>query len=88
MVNGRSLTLCLYAAVMHQMKMIHTDLKPENILLVSDDYVKVPDGKVSLSPLSLSLSLSVYVYLSYPLVYLCYPNLWYPFIVSLLSIHS
>ncbi|XP_077226892.1 LAMMER-type protein kinase AFC2 isoform X3 [Tasmannia lanceolata] len=35
------------AAVMHDLHLIHTDLKPENILLVSSDYVKVPDYKVS-----------------------------------------
>ncbi|XP_052186615.1 serine/threonine-protein kinase AFC2-like isoform X3 [Diospyros lotus] len=34
------------AAVMHDMRLIHTDLKPENILFVSPDYVKVPDYKV------------------------------------------
>lgn len=32
---------------MHDLHLIHTDLKPENILLVSPDYVKVPDYKVS-----------------------------------------
>ncbi|XP_042487442.1 serine/threonine-protein kinase AFC1-like isoform X4 [Macadamia integrifolia] len=32
---------------MHDLRLIHTDLKPENILLVSSDYVKVPDYKVS-----------------------------------------
>ncbi|CAI8609833.1 unnamed protein product [Vicia faba] len=32
---------------MHDLRMIHTDLKPENILLVSPDYVKVPDYKIS-----------------------------------------
>ncbi|WJX94413.1 Serine/threonine-protein kinase afc2, variant 2 [Trifolium repens] len=32
---------------MHDLRMIHTDLKPENILLVSSDYVKVPDYKIS-----------------------------------------
>ncbi|XAR50252.1 Dual-specificity kinase [Bertholletia excelsa] len=36
------------ATIMHDMHLIHTDLKPENILLVSPDYVKVPDCKVSL----------------------------------------
>ncbi|XP_043724724.1 serine/threonine-protein kinase AFC1 isoform X3 [Telopea speciosissima] len=35
------------AIVMHDLRLIHTDLKPENILLVSSDYVKVPDYKVS-----------------------------------------
>lgn len=32
---------------MHDMRLIHTDLKPENILLVSPEYIKVPDYKVS-----------------------------------------
>lgn len=32
---------------MHDLRLIHTDLKPENILLVSSDYIKVPDYKVS-----------------------------------------
>ncbi|KAK1270871.1 Serine/threonine-protein kinase AFC2 [Acorus gramineus] len=32
---------------MHDMRLIHTDLKPENILLVSPDYIKIPDHKVS-----------------------------------------
>jgi len=32
---------------MHELTLIHTDLKPENILLVSSEYVKVPDYKVS-----------------------------------------
>ncbi|XP_051133178.1 serine/threonine-protein kinase AFC2-like isoform X4 [Andrographis paniculata] len=35
------------ALVMHDLHLIHTDLKPENILLVSPDYLKVPDYKVS-----------------------------------------
>ncbi|XP_058101993.1 serine/threonine-protein kinase AFC1-like isoform X4 [Magnolia sinica] len=35
------------ALVMHDLHLIHTDLKPENILLVSSEYVKVPDYKVS-----------------------------------------
>ncbi|PIA51597.1 hypothetical protein AQUCO_01100447v1 [Aquilegia coerulea] len=35
------------ALVMHDLRLIHTDLKPENILLVSPDYVKIPDYKVS-----------------------------------------
>lgn len=34
-------------AVMHDLRLIHTDLKPENILLVSPEYIKVPDYKVS-----------------------------------------
>lgn len=34
-------------ADMHELHLIHTDLKPENILLVSSDYVKIPDYKVS-----------------------------------------
>jgi dual-specificity kinase len=34
-------------AVMHELRLIHTDLKPENILLVSAEYTKVPDYKVS-----------------------------------------
>ncbi|KAK4402462.1 Serine/threonine-protein kinase AFC2 [Sesamum angolense] len=33
--------------VMHDLHLIHTDLKPENILLVSSEYLKVPDYKVS-----------------------------------------
>nr|CAB3450245.1 unnamed protein product [Digitaria exilis] len=33
--------------VMHELRLIHTDLKPENILLVSPEYIKVPDYKVS-----------------------------------------
>uniref|UniRef100_A0A0E0BSG5 dual-specificity kinase n=2 Tax=Oryza TaxID=4527 RepID=A0A0E0BSG5_9ORYZ len=32
---------------MHELRLIHTDLKPENILLVSPEYIKVPDYKVS-----------------------------------------
>ncbi|KAL6997081.1 Serine/threonine-protein kinase afc2 [Sarracenia purpurea var. burkii] len=32
---------------MHDLHLIHTDLKPENILLVSPEFVKVPDFKVS-----------------------------------------
>uniref|UniRef100_A0A1D1YD73 dual-specificity kinase n=1 Tax=Anthurium amnicola TaxID=1678845 RepID=A0A1D1YD73_9ARAE len=42
---GRQLLECV--AFMHDLKLIHTDLKPENILLVSSEYVKVPDYKVS-----------------------------------------
>ncbi|KAL5064556.1 hypothetical protein RYX36_026293 [Vicia faba] len=42
---GRQLLECI--AFMHDLRMIHTDLKPENILLVSPDYVKVPDYKIS-----------------------------------------
>ncbi|CAL5198182.1 unnamed protein product [Lathyrus oleraceus] len=42
---GRQLLECI--AFMHDLRMIHTDLKPENILLVSSDYVKVPDYKIS-----------------------------------------
>ncbi|KAG2652041.1 hypothetical protein PVAP13_1NG329500 [Panicum virgatum] len=34
-------------AFMHELRLIHTDLKPENILLVSPEYIKVPDYKVS-----------------------------------------
>ncbi|KAJ3675302.1 hypothetical protein LUZ60_004344 [Juncus effusus] len=34
-------------AFMHEMRLIHTDLKPENVLLVSAEYIKVPDYKVS-----------------------------------------
>jgi serine/threonine protein kinase len=34
-------------ADMHELTLIHTDLKPENILLVSSEYIKVPDYKVS-----------------------------------------
>ncbi|XP_010912940.1 serine/threonine-protein kinase AFC2-like isoform X1 [Elaeis guineensis] len=37
-------------AFMHDLRLIHTDLKPENILLVSPEYIKVPDYKVSISP--------------------------------------
>ncbi|GJN21488.1 hypothetical protein PR202_gb08968 [Eleusine coracana subsp. coracana] len=33
--------------VMHELRLIHTDLKPENILLISPEYIKVPDYKVS-----------------------------------------
>ncbi|WVZ73588.1 hypothetical protein U9M48_021876 [Paspalum notatum var. saurae] len=33
--------------IMHELRLIHTDLKPENILLVSPEYIKVPDYKVS-----------------------------------------
>ncbi|KAG1331386.1 Serine/threonine-protein kinase AFC3 [Cocos nucifera] len=36
--------------IMHDLHLIHTDLKPENILLVSPEYIKVPDYKVSISP--------------------------------------
>lgn len=32
---------------MHDLRLIHTDLKPENILLVSSEYIKIPDYKVS-----------------------------------------
>ncbi|KAL5718035.1 dual-specificity kinase [Ranunculus cassubicifolius] len=42
---GRQLLECV--AFMHDLRLIHTDLKPENILLVSSDYVKIPDYKVS-----------------------------------------
>ncbi|KAJ0989459.1 hypothetical protein J5N97_007815 [Dioscorea zingiberensis] len=42
---GRQLLECV--AFMHDMRLIHTDLKPENILLVSSEYIKVPDYKVS-----------------------------------------
>ncbi|KAF5202472.1 Serine/threonine-protein kinase AFC2 [Thalictrum thalictroides] len=42
---GRQLLECV--AFMHDLRLIHTDLKPENILLVSPDYVKIPDYKVS-----------------------------------------
>ncbi|XP_004515857.1 serine/threonine-protein kinase AFC2-like isoform X1 [Cicer arietinum] len=42
---GRQLLECI--AFMHDLRMIHTDLKPENILLVSSDYVKVPDYKIT-----------------------------------------
>nr|XP_009775362.1 PREDICTED: serine/threonine-protein kinase AFC1-like [Nicotiana sylvestris] len=34
-------------AFMHDLRLIHTDLKPENILLVSSEYLKVPDYKVT-----------------------------------------
>jgi serine/threonine protein kinase len=34
-------------AYMHDLRLIHTDLKPENILLVSSEYIKIPDYKVS-----------------------------------------
>ncbi|KAJ4756364.1 hypothetical protein LUZ62_090769 [Rhynchospora pubera] len=34
-------------AFMHDLRLIHTDLKPENILLVSPEYIKVPDYKVT-----------------------------------------
>ncbi|XP_052175524.1 serine/threonine-protein kinase AFC2-like isoform X2 [Diospyros lotus] len=34
-------------AFMHDLLLIHTDLKPENILLVSPEYVKVPEYKVT-----------------------------------------
>ncbi|KAK3158367.1 hypothetical protein QOZ80_2AG0136210 [Eleusine coracana subsp. coracana] len=34
-------------AFMHELRLIHTDLKPENILLISPEYIKVPDYKVS-----------------------------------------
>ncbi|KAJ1253586.1 hypothetical protein BS78_K230800 [Paspalum vaginatum] len=37
-------------AFMHELRLIHTDLKPENILLVSPEYIKVPDYKVSSRP--------------------------------------
>ncbi|GJM85434.1 hypothetical protein PR202_ga01880 [Eleusine coracana subsp. coracana] len=33
--------------LMHELRLIHTDLKPENILLISPEYIKVPDYKVS-----------------------------------------
>lgn len=36
-----------FLVVMHDLRLIHTDLKPENILLISPEYVKVPDYKVS-----------------------------------------
>jgi len=32
---------------MHELTLIHTDLKHENILLVSSEYIRVPDSKVS-----------------------------------------
>ncbi|KAF6137207.1 hypothetical protein GIB67_030971 [Kingdonia uniflora] len=32
---------------MHDLTLIHTDLKPENVLLVSSDYIKLPEYKVS-----------------------------------------
>ena len=38
--------MLIFAAVMHDMRLIHTDLKPENILFVSPEYIKVPDYKV------------------------------------------
>ncbi|XP_078173570.1 serine/threonine-protein kinase AFC1-like [Carex rostrata] len=33
--------------VLHDLRLIHTDLKPENGLLVSPEYIKVPDYKVT-----------------------------------------
>uniref|UniRef100_M8C9X1 Serine/threonine-protein kinase AFC2 n=1 Tax=Aegilops tauschii TaxID=37682 RepID=M8C9X1_AEGTA len=42
---AKQLLECL--AFMHDLRLIHTDLKPENILLVSPEYIKVPDYKVS-----------------------------------------
>uniref|UniRef100_A0ACD5ZW65 Uncharacterized protein n=1 Tax=Avena sativa TaxID=4498 RepID=A0ACD5ZW65_AVESA len=42
---AKQLLECL--AFMHELRLIHTDLKPENILLVSAEYTKVPDYKVS-----------------------------------------
>ncbi|XP_074557393.1 serine/threonine-protein kinase AFC2-like [Curcuma longa] len=42
---ARQLLECV--AFMHDMRLIHTDLKPENILLVSPEYIKLPDSKVS-----------------------------------------
>ncbi|XP_024318178.1 serine/threonine-protein kinase AFC2 isoform X1 [Brachypodium distachyon] len=42
---AKQLLECL--AFMHELRLIHTDLKPENILLVSPEYIKVPDYKVS-----------------------------------------
>ncbi|KAK6920614.1 Protein kinase domain [Dillenia turbinata] len=48
-INSSVLTRVLFYlfAVMHDLRLIHTDLKPENILLVSPEYVKIPDYKVS-----------------------------------------
>lgn len=37
----------LDAADMHSLSLIHTDLKPENVLLVSPEYTKVVDRKVT-----------------------------------------
>ncbi|RLN07722.1 serine/threonine-protein kinase AFC2 [Panicum miliaceum] len=52
--NYRSFPIALVREVakqllefMHELRLIHTDLKPENILLVSPEYIKVPDYKVS-----------------------------------------
>ncbi|XP_073007607.1 serine/threonine-protein kinase AFC2-like isoform X1 [Typha latifolia] len=42
---ARQLLECV--AFMHDLRLIHTDLKPENILLVSAQFIKVPDYKVS-----------------------------------------
>lgn len=39
--------IALWVADMHELTLIHTDLKPENILLVSSEYMKMPDYKVS-----------------------------------------
>lgn len=36
-------------ADMHELTLIHTDLKPENILLVSTEYIKVLDYKVTVT---------------------------------------
>ncbi|PHT47926.1 hypothetical protein CQW23_12134 [Capsicum baccatum] len=44
--NYRSFPIDL--VLMHDLRLIHTDLKPENIFLISPEYVKVPDYKVSL----------------------------------------
>jgi serine/threonine protein kinase len=43
---------------MHELTLIHTDLKPENILLVSSEYMKMPDYKVS----KFCSSVAVYVF--------------------------
>lgn len=45
----KSLIVSLIPAVMHDLCLIHTDLKPENILLISSEFIKVPDYKVSYS---------------------------------------
>ena len=36
------------SADLHGLNLIHTDLKPENVLLVSSEYTKIVDHKVTL----------------------------------------
>lgn len=42
-------------ADMHELTLIHTDLKPENILLVSSEYMKMLEYKVSTKKIAFRL---------------------------------